>query len=489
MKIGKYTFFEAKEQRALGADHIKQKTKEANKGSLENSYAWTERIDHPAYMGNYEEWSKDPEAAEALLVLTKLIAGVGFRTEATDGDEKDPNKLKIDKWAQDVGADESLEKNTWQMLAKGFSPAEIITGYDSQLDLKTLPAETFYIYRDKKGTVTRYTQERTVGDKLAEWKGDELKDIVRFINQETPLRPYGTAILDSIGTLLDMRKGLNEDMGKGIHRWANPIPIIQTVKSKANSTELKKSLEEREADDWVLIYDVAEKEIRVEPLTVEPAARFVPYVDMIYTQIAEGLHAPLLLYLKSATEASAHVMMESVDRFVDGSQRHIRRRYERQIFPRIVNDPIPKMLFGEPQSGMEKVTAQDLAALVNSPKLAYNQAIELLKQYGIRLPDPDWKSGPPQLVLAPKTLFQPEKPAPKVEILDEKMVERLNDLDMGLEIIASNFDTGRLSVPDTSKMAYRAIEAWMKRNQPEDWEQLTQERWRRFMKEKVVTHS
>ena len=135
----------------------------------------------------------------------------------------------------------------------------------------------------------------------------------------------------------------------------------------------------------------------------------------------------------------------------------------------------------------------ELAALVNSQALANNQKQKLLKDYGIQLPDPDWKSGPPLPALTPfggeKKPFDKEKPAPKVEILDQQMVERLNDLDLGLEIIANNFDTGRLSVPEASKMAYRSIEAHMKRNNFPDWETRTQERWRRFMAEKMVTHS
>ena len=77
----------------------------------------------------------------------------------------------------------------------------------------------------------------------------EMQSILMFLNEETPSRPYGISLLDSIGSLLDGRAQLNSDVMKGVHRWANPIPIMETTKPKANCTELKKTLEERDVDD------------------------------------------------------------------------------------------------------------------------------------------------------------------------------------------------------------------------------------------------
>lgn len=500
VKILGRTFGEIKHtvEHALGADHIKIKGQD--KGNVSTDYMFEERVPHPANMNRYEKWSKDAEASIALEVLTNIIAGVGFYTEmpeigaskqdANNAETVHPNKVLIDEFAEETNLDEQLCKIVWNMLAKGFCPVEILP--DKRL--KVLPPETFYIYRDERGNIKKYTQERSRGDELASWATpEEMNKILLFINEETPSRPYGLSLLDPIGTLLDGRAQLNSDVMKGVHRWANPIPIMETSKSKSNSTELKKSLEERDVDEWVLVYDVNETELRWNPLTVTPAKDFISFVDILYTQICEGLHAPLLLYLKNATEASATVMMESVDRFVSGKQRYIKRRVEHSLFEQLVGEPVPRLMWGKPQTGLEKVTMSELASLVNSPALANNQKQELLKQYGVKLPEPDWKSGPPMPTLSPFGDKKPfgkdqDKEKPKSEVPTEEMIEKINDLNTGLDIIAVSFDEGKLSVPEASKMAYHAIEVHMKRLYPSDWEQRTQESWRKFMANKMVKH-
>jgi hypothetical protein len=478
------------------AQGFKPKISESAKGKEFNMYTFSSRKPHPNNMTFYEDWSKDPEAGAALTVLSKLVAGVGFHTLVTnekgESDVKHPHKIAVDKVAAELGFDEKLDQIAWQSLAKGFTPTELSWGYDGQLDTwSVLPSESFYIYRDRKGKVLKYTQEeaRTI---VTTWKGDEMADIVLFFNQETPMRPYGTALTDSIGNLLDMRKDLNADMKKGVHRWANPIPIMETSKSRANSTELAKVLTEREADDWVLVYDVTEGEVRWQPLTVEPSARFVPYVELIYNQIAEGLHAPLLLYLKNATEASAHVVMESIDRLVEGRQRHIKRRMEKYFYAPIVKNkqPIPRHIWGKPRTGLEKITMTELSMMLNSPSLAYNQKEWLLKEYGIKLPKPDWgeqakisKIVAPPISFGAKPASDGQKPKPKeAKIPVEKLLERLNDLNTNLQIIEENFRAGKLKVHEAARFAERVIKVHMTRYHPEDIENKTSERWQQFMR-------
>lgn len=483
------TFFESQPQRSLGADRIK--LKESEKSSLATSYSFDERIPHPDNMGEYERWSKDPEACIALEVLTNIIAGVGIYTEMPDDVPEEqrlthPNKLKIDEFAENTNLDEQLSKIVWNMIAKGFCPVEVL----DDKRLKVLPPETFFMHRDKKGTVLKYTQERSRGDVIAKWETpQEMADVLLFINEETPSRPYGLSILDPIGSLLDSRAQLNSDVAKGVHRWANPIPIMETSKSKANSIELKTALNDRDVDEWVLIYDVQKDEMRWNPLTVTPAKDFIAFVDIMYTQICEGLHAPLLLYLKNATEASATVMMESVDRFVTGKQRYVKRRVEKYLFQELVGDPVPRLMWGKPQTGLEKVTMNELASLVNSPALANNQKQELLKMYGVKLPEPDWKSGPPMPTLTP---FGDKKPGfgqdKAKEPNAEYMVENLNDLGMSLDIIAQNFDTGKLSVTEACKLADRTIEAKVRLALPTGWEAKKQELFQRFVSERIVKH-
>jgi hypothetical protein len=182
-------------------------------------------------------------------------------------------------------------------------------------------------------------------------------------------------------------------------------------------------------------------------------------------------------------------MMESVDRLVNGIQRYVKRRVERYLFEPLVGKPVPRLMWGKPQTGLEKVTMTELAALCNSPALANNQKQELLKQYGVKLPEADWKTGPPQPVAQP---FQPfgqkpfEKPKPETPV--ELLVEKLNDLNTGLNIIATNFDEGKLPITSACQMAERTIKAHMQRAYPNDWESKTQEAFQSFVSERIVKH-
>ena len=85
--------------------------------------------------------------------------------------------------------------------------------------------------------------------------------------------------------------------------------IFQSSGPKA---EIERVATEKSPDEALFFGNVNPDEIRVDTIGIDPQARFIPYIELIYYQICEGLHAPLLLYLKNATEASATLMMESV---------------------------------------------------------------------------------------------------------------------------------------------------------------------------------
>lgn len=467
------------------------KATEEEKGKTVTSYSWEDRQPHPANMSRYEEWGNDAEARVALEVLTGITAGVGFHTEMSETDNKPaspdapdhPHKKKIDEYCEAVNMDEKLQQITYTELHKGFCPVERLEGYD----LKILPPETFYVYHDKKGNFIKYTQERSKGDVITEWTNEE--DIVLFkFGQGT----YGKSLLEPIGALLDERAQMNVDMPKAIHRWAYPIPIMETSRAKA---DLQKAAEERDVDEWIFIGNVNEGEVRWKTLSIDPQARFIPYIELMYYQIAEGLHAPLLLYLKNATEASATVMMESVDRLVSSVQRYIKRRVEKSFFEPQVGKPVPRMVWGEPKTGLESLTLADIANLYSAKgtegksALSFNQVQHIIKHFITDLPTAEdetpqqpqtgWGQQPE---LSPKPAPQNAPQNPKIELL----IEHLNNIDTALGIIHDNFREGKLKMSEACRMADETITAHMKRACPETWAQEREKKFREFVKDKLL---
>jgi hypothetical protein len=319
--------------------------------------------------------------------------------------------------------------------------------------------------------VLKYTQERSVGDIITTWQGKEMNDILLFFHRRTTSWPYGKSLTEPIGTLLDERAEMNSDMPKAVHRWAYPIPIMETSGPKQ---ALEDAAKDRDIDEWIFVGNVREGEVRWKTLEINPQARFIPYIELIYYQICEGLHAPLLLYLKNATEASATVMMESVDRLTSGIQRYMKRRVEKNLFEPQVGTPVPRLVWGQPKTGLEKVTLTDLASIINSPKMTWEQAQWLLKQYISGLPEAQKPEAPAQLP------FQPfQKPKPQ-EIPVEQMLEKLNDLQSGLQIIEDNYVERRITIVEAVRLADKTISVYFQRVYPDGWELKRNEEFDKF---------
>jgi len=441
-------------KRTLEAAHGKGYKVKEDEGKVSTGYVWENRLPHPNNMDRYEEWGNDAEASVALEVLTNIIAGVGYYTEMDEEHQpKSPDgkphahKVKIDEYGESVNLDEKLQYITHTMLHKGFCPVEIIADYD----LKILPPETFFIHMNKTGKLLKYTQERSRGDVLASWKTQaEMDTILLFFFCWTASRPYGKGLLEPIGELIDGRAQMNEDMPKAIHRWAYPIPIMETSGSK---DKLQDACEDRDIDEWIFIGNVNKDEVRWNTLAIDPQARFIPYIELIYYQICEGLHAPLLLYLKNATEASATVMMESVDRLVNGVQRYIKRRAERFLFEPQVGKPVPRMVWGQPKTGLEEIELGQVANLYASGAVKFNQVQDLLKQLGMKLVEPEEDPSPPQMQMPFADKQKPVAVAPT-----QAMLEKLGDLTTTLNIIETNYHEKRLPLTKAMKLGGKAIE-------------------------------
>jgi len=416
--------------RLIEASHSKGWPQE-KKGDVTVQQRWTDRRPHPANMVNYDDWdddwANDAEANIAFNVLSDIIAGVGYYTEMPEknraGKDIDPehkNKRLIDDYGEDVNLDEVLQEITLTMLQKGICPVERLEDYA----LKVLPPETFYIYEDKKGNLRKYTQEYTPNTPVTTWKGKEIEDIIPYLHRKTTSWRYGKSLTEPIGKLLDHRTEMNEDMPQAIHQWAYPLAVMETEGPKA--------------------------------------------------AFCEGLHAPLLLYLKNATEASATVMMESVDRLTSGIQRYIKRRVERFLFEPQVGEPVPRLVWGQPKTGLEEIELGDIAALVTAQALAPNQAQDLLKQLGVTLPDPEWPKQP-QLPTQP---FQKPMPMPSMETL----LEKLNDLDTGLNIIETNFQEKTINLVKAMQMGQKTIDVHVRRMFPKQEDAFNEKRNQEYEK-------
>jgi hypothetical protein len=170
---------------------------------------------------------------------------------------------------------------------------------------------------------------------------------------------------------------------------------------------------------------------------------------------------------------------------VNGVQRYIKRRVEKYLFEPQTGLPVPRLVWGQPKTGLEDVTLTDVASVINSPKLANNQVQWLLKQFFSGMPEPDFKEDAeiakqknpfPQ---QPFTPFQ-KKPAGQ-EIPVERALEALNDVNTNLQIIEENFQAGKIPITQACRFAERVIAVHMRKVHPEEWETKTSELFQQFV--------
>jgi hypothetical protein len=414
-----------------------------------------------------------------------------------------PNKKKLEEWKKTTKATKKLKQIVRTCIKKGFCPVEILDDYN----LKILPCETFYKYQTKTGDLVKYTQERSNDLRpLNEWKTPaEMDKIILFCFNEDIDNPYGEADPESLVSLLDTRTQLNEDIPKMIHRFSAPTMI---VRANGDVSAVKKAVEDKDIDEALYLGNAAKDEVEVTIVEPDPQVRFLPYIDSVDFQIGQKLNAPLILLLKNATEASATKMLDAIDRWVQSTQNELAEILEERIYTKICGSgPIPIHKWGAPKEVLDDITLSDISSLTDKT-ISKKQAQDLIRKKGIELiedeeflnkqpapnpfnpfsgqdpnqqdPTADGKPNPFQKQPFP---FQPKQVVPNIPV---EQVERLNDLDMALNIIEASHKENKLCLVDACKLADRTIAVYMKRLHGEDWKDFHTEMFQSFIQLRLV---
>lgn len=343
--------------------------------SRPEAYVWREEIPHPDNLSEFAKFYRENAVVYAAInSLANMIVGVGFFTEAEDQKAKE----LVDAYAETVGLDQILIQTCKSMLIYGYAPVERYW-QNSLLMLKPLPPETVYVRMDRKGEVLGYRQ-KVFGSTV----DFALEEIVWFCHNIMPGMPYGVGLIQPIYTLLKYKSKILEDICKIVHRYASPLNIWVT---RADVSSLKQAVENRQPDEDIFIGRAAPEDVNVKTLEMDPRGRYVDYLEIINQEIYEGLQAPLLTYLRNATEASARTQLESIQRTVDGIQRYIKRVVEKEVFSLVVEKKglkeVPRIRWGKPTTGVENLTFRDVAMLVQAYVLTSRQAVDLLRKMGL----------------------------------------------------------------------------------------------------------
>lgn len=334
-------------------------------------------VPHPEYINKFEEiYRKSAVVNAAINNLIDMIVGVGYYTEADDPQAKEI----VDSYAEEINLDGFLRIVCRNMLVFGFAPVE--RWWNEKLQLKPLPPQTVYAQVDEKGNVIGYRQ-KTWSSRYIDFQPNE---IIWFSHTAYPGNPYGVGLIEPIYELITYKEKILEDICKIVHRYASPLNIWMT---RGPVKELRDAIANRAPDEDIFIGYASKEDIEVKTLEMDPRGKYTDYLEVINQEIYECLQAPLLTYLRNATEASARVQLEVIQRHVDGIQRYIKRVVEREIFKPLIEEAgggeVPRIRWGRPSTGVENITIRDIALLVQAAVITSRQAIDLLRKMGLSI--------------------------------------------------------------------------------------------------------
>lgn len=438
----------------LRTAHARYLTNEAGKGNVNTQQQWTEKLEHPTNMGKYDGWCNDPETRIGIDLLAAMTVGNGMYVQMPekdlDGKEIDPNhanKKKCEQWLKDVKADRKFKEIERTKLGRGFCPLEVM----DDLNFKVLPPETFYIHRDKKGEFKKYTQEILGESNPNEWKEDE---IVLFIQDEDTTHPYGHSIVDSIGELIDARQSMNRDMPKIIHRYASPLGIWEADR---DISAVYAAVIGRDVNEDIFLSNVSKDSLRHTFIEPQTQGKFQSYIEQINFQIAENMHAPLILLLRNANLASSKIMMDSVELFTQAEQRYNSMMYEEYFFKPLCGDPVPELKWGAPKAIFDDIPLTEIGQLKANGTITVDQAQDLIRQKGIPLSEYIPPPQPP--AMQPLQKGQPFQFKPGSEPTSLVEPQKVTQLQASLNVVRDGFLHKQLSLSEAVREGSAVITA------------------------------
>lgn len=357
----------------------------------------------------YEYYEEDSVVYGAISSKAYAAVGRGFDTEV---DEDDEAKALVDEFCEVQNLDALVPNITANMLIAGFCPVEtFITSIPEKSVLKIIhprTVEKLEWEKDKDGINIRpVTLIQEVGMKRAKLDYDKL---AWFSYNRLGNDPFGVSDIVPILTYLGYKMKAVSQMDAILNRYASPKGIW---KSKGDIKPIMDAVLNGKEGEDVFLGNLPDEDLDkvVEFLEIDPRARFWEYIQYIDQLIYVGLMAPNLFYFKDATEASARVLLEIVDRNIYAIGRAVKREIEEKWFKPFVElngrKEVPKIKWRQ-KPPMKDLHLPDLVGqALQAGLLAREELLEILQNMGVTFevkPElPSWPPRTPQQLPLPIT--------------------------------------------------------------------------------------
>lgn len=323
----------------------------------------------------------------SIIDLSETAGGQGFYL-TVDTDEK--AKELCDEFNQRMNLDGLIPNIMRNMLIAGFMPVETnLHRLPSKCSLKMIyPPSVAKIIPDPKTAELLRIEQKSNRMGVANIQ-IEANHLAWFTYNQVGNKLTGTSIIKGIVDLLGYQDNAITSMDKIIARYASPLGIW---KSRRSIETIKQLVESVEAGQDIFLGHLTEDEIKnvVEHIQIDPRARFWEFYEYLDRKVYESLGAPSLGYWRNATQASAEVLDDIVQRNVHALQRNVKRVIEASWYAPLCQlnncTEVPKLEWGLERTGIEDVDISDfLVKGVELGLISLNQYMQLLQSMGLRI--------------------------------------------------------------------------------------------------------
>jgi hypothetical protein len=294
-------------------------------------------------------YERDPTCKASVDLLAASSVGMGFYTTANEEYEKAKEaKRIIDDFNETVNLDELLNNMARVLIACGndfwlkLSPEKLS-------DVRRMPIDAVekieQNYVEDSELKLPYKVE---GFKLrSAYGGQSLKPeaVMHWRINCVGSGGFGIGILQVLLHTLTinsdkrpayawMKSKIEKIMPKIFEKYAGPDVLASLPGAKDDIVKkFEKAIKDRSEEGAWLFYGGKEP-AKLDPVTIDPRARFEYYIDHIVNQFYLGCETPLprLFSTPGFTEASANAALELQSMLIKPIQRYIKRQVERDIF-------------------------------------------------------------------------------------------------------------------------------------------------------------
>jgi hypothetical protein len=299
-------------------------------------------------------YDRDPTCKSSVDLLAASTVGMGFYTTAdTKYDKASEAKMAVDRFCEDINLDGLLNEMAKPLIGCGndfwlkLTPQKLTDtirmpedavqriGLSSVPDLK-LPYK-----------VTGYQLRSTYsGD-----AGSELKPeaVIHWRLGGDIQSGYGTGLLQVLLHTLTiendkrpayawMKAKIEKLMPKIFEKYAGPDVLASVPDAKEPTIKQFESAIKNRSEEGTWLFYSGKTPAKLDPVTIDPRARFEYYIDHMVNQFYLGCETPLprLFSTPGFTEASANAALDLQDMLVKPIQRYVKRQVEREIFAVVV---------------------------------------------------------------------------------------------------------------------------------------------------------